>query len=182
MRPAARAQAGKLASSLIAELLDAGAASGSLRQGTNSWSPAVYQTQQREGIAAFLSSNGFVTFDMVRKAGVAQPRPWLEAAHPNAVVLDSAVVAPALVQQANAALEEAVADAGWADAAALVPDEISADAPQLLPRCPCVAAIEKEGGAVVAGSCLARPALRPVTRLPLPFPRARAPLGRGSRR
>lgn len=159
----------------------------------------MYQTQQKEGIAAFLSSNGFVTFDMVRcvwrgcfaahvasfsaaalrlphmmhnsavpacfapggsrfrrKAGVSQPKPWLEAAHPSAVLLDTAMVAPSLIQQANAALEEAVADAGWADVASLIPDELSADAPQLLPRCPCVAAIEKEGGAVFAGSCLVR--------------------------
>lgn len=91
-----------------------------------------------------------------RKAGVSQPKPWLESAHPSAVLLDTAMVAQSLLQQANAALEEAVADGGWADIASLIPDELSADAPQLLPQCPCVAPIEKEGGAVFAGSCLVR--------------------------
>lgn len=40
-----------------------------------------------------------------RKAGVNQPKPWLEAAHPSAVLLDTAMVAASLIQQANAALE-----------------------------------------------------------------------------
>ena len=66
--PSSLPQASKLSSTIIGELLEAGAASGTLRQGVNQWTPAVYQTQQKEGIAAFLSSNGFVTFDMVRCA------------------------------------------------------------------------------------------------------------------
>lgn len=54
--------------------------------------------------------------------------------------------------------QEAVADAGWADVASLIPDELSADAALLLPKCPCVEPIVAEGGGVFAGSCLVRTA------------------------
>ena len=155
------ATASTVAASLVGELLEAGAASGTLRAGAGLWTPAVHVAQQRASISAFFQANGMISHEMVRRMGVAQPRPWLAATHPEGIQLASAMLAPQLLQQIDLALEEAVAAAGWADAAAHTPPDLAAeDAAAVVALCPCSGRIMGEGGVLLAATCLMSAAFR----------------------
>jgi hypothetical protein len=146
---------GGIAATLVAELLAAGVASGALRSGGLLWTPAVHARRQRDAVAAFYAGNGLVAYEAVRRAGVAQPRAWLAAQHPDGVHLDSAMVAPALLEQLDAAVEEALASAGWADVGAHLPPSLGPpDAVAAAARSPVVARTIRDGGALLADSCV----------------------------
>jgi hypothetical protein len=148
---------GGIAATLTAELLAAGAARGALRSGCTLWTPAVHARRQRDAVAAFYAGNGFVTYDAARRAGVPQPRAWLAAAHPGGVQLASALASPALLAQLDAALEEALAEVGWADAGAHLPPALGgADAAAAAAASQCVARVLQAGGALLADCCVLR--------------------------
>ena len=140
---------------LVAELVANGAAAGALRSGGLLWTPAVHARRQRDAVAAFYAGNGLVTYEAVRRAGVSQPRAWLSAQHPEGVHLDSAMVAPTLLDQLDAAVEEALASTGWADVAAHLPPTLGPpDAAAAASRSPVVARTIRNGGALLAESCI----------------------------
>ena len=146
---------GGIAPVLVAELVASGAAAGALRSGGLLWTPAVHARRQRDAVAAFYAGNGLVSYEVVRRAGVSQPRAWLSAQHPEGVHLDSAMVAPALLEQLDAAVEEALASAGWADVAAHLPPSLGPpDAVAAASRSPVVARTVRDGGALRAESCV----------------------------
>jgi hypothetical protein len=146
---------GGIAGTLIAELLASGAAQGALRSGGLLWTPAAHARRRRDAIAAFYACNGLVDYDAASRAGVPQPRAWLAAQHPEGVHLDSAMVSPALLEQLEAALEEGLADAGWADVSAHLPPPLgAADAAAAATRSQLVARTVKSGGALLAECCV----------------------------
>ena len=146
---------GGIAPVLVAELVASGAAAGALRSGGLLWTPAVHARRQRDAVAAFYAGNGLVSYEAVRRAGVSQPRAWLSAQHPEGVHLDSAMVAPTLLDQLDAAVEEALASTGWADVAAHLPPSLGPpDAVAAASRSPVVARTVRDGGALLAESCV----------------------------
>ena len=146
---------GGIAPVLVAELVTSGAAAGALRSGGLLWTPAVHARRQRDAVAAFYAGNGLVSYEAVRRAGVSQPRAWLSAQHPEGVHLDSAMVAPTLLEQLDAAVEEALASTGWADVAAHLPPSLGPpDAVVAASRSPVVARTVRDGGALLAESCV----------------------------
>lgn len=73
------------------------------------------------------------------KLGVSNARTHLVGLFPEGIPLQSAFVAPSLIEQLNAAVEEALDSKSWMDCLPLVPSVLSAaDAADLLARCPCV--------------------------------------------
>jgi hypothetical protein len=149
----AEAGSGGITGTLIAELLAAGAAAGALRSGGQLWTPAVHARRQRNSVAAFYAGNGLVGYDTAARAGAT--RAWLAAAHPEGVHLESAMVSPALLDQLEAALEEALAEAGWADIVAHLPPSLApADAAAAAARSRLVARTVKSGGALLADCCV----------------------------
>jgi hypothetical protein len=146
---------GGIAGTLFGELLASGAAQGALRSGGLLWTPAAHARRQRDAIATFYAGNGLVGYDAAARAGVAQPRTWLAAQHPEGVHLDSAMVSPALLEQLEAALEEALTDAGWADVGAHLPPPLgTADAAAAAARSQLVERTVKGGGALLAECCV----------------------------
>ena len=142
---------GGIAGSLIAELVAAGAAHGTLRSGGLLWTPTVHARRQRDAASAFYVANGVLSYDDAVRIGVTQPRAWLTAQHPDGVHLDTAMVSPAFLEQVDAALEEALAEAGWADVAAHLPPPLSAvDARAVAAHSRVVTGAIKTGGVLLA--------------------------------
>ena len=74
---------------------------------------------------------------MVTKLGVANAQQHLLGLSPDGIALQSAFVAPAQVQQLDAAIEEAVDTDSWVDCLPLVPSVLStADTVDLLSKVP----------------------------------------------
>jgi len=74
---------------------------------------------------------------MVTKLGVANAQQHLLGLFPDGIALQSAFVAPAQVQQLDAAIEEAVDTDSWVDCLPLVPSVLStADTVDLLSKVP----------------------------------------------
>ena len=79
---------------------------------------------------------------MVTKAGITNPKAHLESLFPGGMALVGAYVAPSLVEQLDAAAEEALGAGSWADCAPLAPAALAGgDAAELVARCPAVQAL-----------------------------------------
>jgi hypothetical protein len=84
-------------------------------------------------------------YDTVSKLGVNNARAHLEGLFPEGIPLQTAFVAPTLIQQLDAAVEEALESNSWVDCLPLVPSVLSAtDAVDLLARCPSVKALGED--------------------------------------
>ena len=79
------------------------------------------------------------------KLGVTNTRVHLESLFPEGIPLQTAFVAPLLIQQLDAAVEEALDSNSWVDCLTLVPSVLSpADAADLLARCPSVKSLGEQ--------------------------------------
>ena len=83
----------------------AGSVAGKLAAGATSWVPASHVRSQQEGLARFFALNGYIAYDTARRQyGVpASPKPFLAAHFPDGLALDTAYVAPAVINQVGAA-------------------------------------------------------------------------------
>eukprot|EP00850_Spirogloea_muscicola_P017439 SM000150S01698 [mRNA] locus=s150:5550:10970:- [translate_table: standard] len=141
----------------LAEVVKEGAALGTMRAGGASWTPAVFARIQAEAIDAFFSQNGYIDYQVLRKLAVAQPKQHLQATYSDGVALDTVFVHPSIISQLDAAIEEAVIQSTWCDAAPLLPSSFSfADMAKLIKMCPSLQNAQKEGkpAVVLAETCV----------------------------
>ncbi|GAB4816872.1 hypothetical protein N2152v2_003918 [Parachlorella kessleri] len=122
--------------SLIDQLLAEGSIAGKLTGGATSWVPALFVKSQQDAVKRFFQQNGYIGYDTVSKYGIAAPRQFLPQHFPDGIALDSAFVAPSVVDQVEACAEEALQAGSWCDVQPVLPSILStSDAAALLGRC-----------------------------------------------
>ncbi|KAI3438673.1 hypothetical protein D9Q98_001094 [Chlorella vulgaris] len=152
-----------LVPSLVDELAAEGSIAGKLTSGGATWVPVSYVRSQQDAVRAFFQQNGYIGYDTVTRYGIPSARPFLAEHFPDGIALDSAYLSPAVVDQVEAAVEEALAAGGWCDITPHAPSILSAgDTAALLSRCQAVTgAVAATGGAahVLAGTCVVAAAM-----------------------
>eukprot|EP00850_Spirogloea_muscicola_P011329 SM000070S21295 [mRNA] locus=s70:98473:103870:+ [translate_table: standard] len=141
----------------LAEVVKEGAALGTMRAGGASWTPAVFGRIQAESVDSFFSQNGYIEYQVLRKLGVVQPKQHLQARYSDGVALDTVFVHPSIISQLDAAIEEAVIQSTWCDAAPLLPSSFSvADMAKIIKLCPSLQNAQKDGkpAALLAETCI----------------------------
>ncbi|BDA42327.1 E3 UFM1-protein ligase 1 homolog [Coccomyxa sp. Obi] len=152
--------AAQMVTPIVEELAAEGAIQGQLRGGATSWVPAIYLRRQQESIVSFYKQNSYVGYDTVSKLGVTNARAHLEGLFPEGIPLQTAFVATSLIEQLDAAVEDAFDSNSWVDCLSLAPSVLSpADAADLLARCPSVKALGSKAqgadkGQLLAESCV----------------------------
>ncbi|MCO5567536.1 hypothetical protein L7F22_021230 [Adiantum nelumboides] len=147
---------GKLFQSLFNGLLKEGAFCGSLRAGGSVWTPAVFEKTQHEGIEAFYSQNSYISYDMLRKLAISQPKQFLQGKYPDGIALETLFMHSSFISMVDAAVEEAIDGGGWLDCVALVPSSFPlADVARLVSFCPYIQKAEKEAKSItLAETCV----------------------------
>lgn len=74
---------------LVEELISEGAVQGSTKGGGGSWVPTVHTTAQQSAVAGFYNQNGWVAYDLVRKAGISNEKSYLSQKFPEGISLDT---------------------------------------------------------------------------------------------
>eukprot|EP00771_Trimastix_marina_P000690 gnl/Trimastix_PCT/1714.p1 GENE.gnl/Trimastix_PCT/1714~~gnl/Trimastix_PCT/1714.p1 ORF type:complete len:926 (-),score=330.19 gnl/Trimastix_PCT/1714:9-2729(-) len=100
---------------LLQSLIDSGRLDG--RVSKQQYVPASYTRHQTESLQTFYDHNGFLTFDALRAAEVppGQERSYLTSRFPDGCMLSTLHAGPALVAQADAAMEDADQARAWVD-------------------------------------------------------------------
>ncbi|KAI5082067.1 hypothetical protein GOP47_0001810 [Adiantum capillus-veneris] len=147
---------GKLFQSSFNGLLKEGAFSGSLRAGGSVWTPAVFEKAQHEGVEAFYSQNSYISYDMLRKLAITQPKQFLQGKYPDGIALETVFMHSSFISMVDAAVEEAIDGGGWLDCVSLVPSSFSlADVARLVSFCPYIQKAGKEAKLItVAETCI----------------------------
>eukprot|EP00882_Tetradesmus_deserticola_P015384 GHRQ01016391.1.p1 GENE.GHRQ01016391.1~~GHRQ01016391.1.p1 ORF type:complete len:342 (-),score=133.95 GHRQ01016391.1:88-1038(-) len=78
-----------MVSQLVDELLSEGAVRGSTKGGGGSWVPNVHTAAQQGAVSGFYTQNGWVGYDLVRKAGISNERAYLKQSFPEGLALES---------------------------------------------------------------------------------------------
>ena len=76
--------------------------------------------------AAFPVKQLHCRYESVTKHGIANPRQHMQSAFPGGIALDTVFVNPSLLQQLDAAVEDAITSASWCDLQALLPPMLTA--------------------------------------------------------
>jgi hypothetical protein len=74
---------------LVEELIAEGAVQGSTKGGGGSWVPTVHTAAQQSAVAGFYHQNGWVAYDLVRKAGISNEKSYLTQKFPEGIALDT---------------------------------------------------------------------------------------------
>ncbi|KAL4425678.1 hypothetical protein ABPG75_009694 [Micractinium tetrahymenae] len=150
-----------LVPTLIEDLTAEGSVAGKLVAGAASWVPASYVASQQDAVKRFFQQNGYIGYDTAKQYGIPAPKQFLAQHFPDGIALDSAFVSPAVVDQVEATVEEAMAGGGWCDVAPHVPSILSlGDTAALLAKCKAVAAASSGGQAqVLSGTCVVAAAM-----------------------
>ncbi|XP_077232923.1 E3 UFM1-protein ligase-like protein isoform X2 [Tasmannia lanceolata] len=141
--------------SLFNGLVKEGGILGSLRAGVH-WTPAVFAHAQRESVDSFFSQNSFVSYDILHKLAISQPKQYLQSRYPEGIPLDTVFVHPSVIEMLDAAIEDAIEQGSWIDCLSVLPS-ISGfrDASKLLSICPSVQRELKSTKAIILGeSCI----------------------------
>ncbi|XP_038988992.1 E3 UFM1-protein ligase 1 homolog isoform X2 [Phoenix dactylifera] len=141
--------------SLFNGLLKEGEILGSLRAGVQ-WTPAVFAHAQRESVDSFFSQNSYISYEVLHKLAMPQPKQYLQSRYPEGIALDGVFVHPSLVEMLDAAIEDAVEHGNWIDTLSVLPAYIGGqDVSKILSLCPSVQRAVKSSKAVILGeSCL----------------------------
>ncbi|MQM06836.1 hypothetical protein Taro_039665, partial [Colocasia esculenta] len=128
---------------------------GSLRAGVQ-WTPSVFAHAQRESVDSFFSQNSFISYDVLHKLSIPQPRQYLQSRYPDGIPLDNFFIHPSMVEMLDAAIQDAIDHGNWIDALSVLPASIgSHDASKLLSLSPSVQKALKSSKAIVLGeSCI----------------------------
>lgn len=147
---------GKLFQSLFNGLLKEGAFSGTLRGGGSVWTPAVFEKAQHEGVESFYSQNSYISYDMLRRLAISQPKQFLQGKYTDGIALETVFIYSSLINMVDAAIEEAVDGGEWIDCVSIVPPIFSSgDVAKLVSLCPYVQKAEKESKAItLAETCV----------------------------
>lgn len=76
---------------LVDELVSEGAVQGSTKGGGGSWVPTVHTAAQQSAVAGFYNQNGWVAYDLVRKAGISSEKTYLGQKFPDGIPLETGV-------------------------------------------------------------------------------------------
>ncbi|KAJ4969881.1 hypothetical protein NE237_002980 [Protea cynaroides] len=141
--------------SLFNVLVKDGEILGSLRAGVH-WTPDVFAHAQKESVDSFFSQNSFISYEVLQKIAVPQPKQYLQSRYPEGILLDTVFVHPSMIEMLDAATEDAIEHASWIDTLSVLPASLgSQDAFKLLSHCPSVQAALKSSKAVILGeSCV----------------------------
>ncbi|CAN6442460.1 unnamed protein product [Victoria cruziana] len=137
--------------SLFNEMLKEKEVLGSLRAGIH-WTPAVFALAQRESIESFFSQNSYISYDVLHKLSVPQPKQYLQSRYPGGIPLETVFVHPSMVEMLDAAIEDAIEHGSWIDSLSVLPSFFGhQDAAKLLLHCPLVQSSVRDAKAVLLG-------------------------------
>ncbi|XP_043719351.1 E3 UFM1-protein ligase 1 homolog isoform X2 [Telopea speciosissima] len=141
--------------SLFNGLVKSGEILGSLRAGVH-WTPAVFAHAQKESVDSFFSQNSFISYEVLQKLAVPQPKQYLQSRYPEGILLDTVFVHPSMIEMLDAATEDAIEHSSWIDSLSVLSASFgSQDAFKLLLHCPSVQRALKSSKAVILGeSCV----------------------------
>lgn len=147
---------GKLFQTLFNGLLKEGAFVGTLRGGGSVWIPAVFEKAQREGVESFYSQNSYISYDMLRRLAISQPKQFLQEKYSDGIALDTVFIHSSFIHMLDASAEEAIDGGGWVDGVTIVPALFTAtDVAKLVLLCPSVERAQKESKAMIlAETCI----------------------------
>ncbi|ONK62365.1 uncharacterized protein A4U43_C07F3130 [Asparagus officinalis] len=128
---------------------------GSLRAGVQ-WTPAVFAHAQRESVDSFFSQNSYISYDVLLKLSIPQPKQYLQSRYPEGIPLEGVFIHPSLVDMLDAAIEDAVDHGNWIDSLSVLPAYVGGrDVTKILSHCPSVQKALKSSKAIVLGeSCI----------------------------
>ncbi|OVA03560.1 E3 UFM1-protein ligase 1 [Macleaya cordata] len=141
--------------SLFNGLVKEGEILGSVRAGVH-WTPTVFAHAQRESVDSFFSQNSFVSYEVLHKLAIPQPKQYLQSRYPEGIALDTVFVHPSMIEMLDAAAEDAIEHNSWIDSLSVLPAFVgSQDAYKLLSLCPSVQRALKSTNALILGdSCV----------------------------
>ncbi|KAF9426657.1 E3 UFM1-protein ligase 1 [Podila epigama] len=87
--------------------------------------PRPYEQQQTDAIETFFKNNGFIEYRMLKKHGVADPKSYLVANHPSALLLETHAVKESIWSIVDASVEDSIANLSWIDVKTLVPSPLT---------------------------------------------------------
>ncbi|KAL5986091.1 hypothetical protein ACLOJK_028081 [Asimina triloba] len=137
---------------------------GSIRAGAH-WTPAVFAHAQKESVDSFFSQNSFISYDVLHKLAISQPKQYLQvrlsylcqghtlpSRFPEGIPLDTVFVHPSMIEMSDAAVEDAVERGSWIDCLSVLPAVFGGqDASKLLSLCPFVQRAMKYAKATILG-------------------------------
>lgn len=124
---------------------------GSLRAGVQ-WTPAVFAHAQKESVDSFFSQNSYISYDVLHKLSIPQPKQYLQSRYPEGIPLEGVFVHPSLVEMLDAAIEDAVDHGNWIDSLSVLPAYVGGqDISKILSLCPSLQKAIKSSKALVLG-------------------------------
>ncbi|KAF9147307.1 E3 UFM1-protein ligase 1 [Linnemannia schmuckeri] len=87
--------------------------------------PQPYEQQQTDWIETFFKNNGFIELDAIKKHGVTDPKAYMQANHPTALLLETHAVKESIWSIIDASVEDAIANLSWIDVKPLVPSPLT---------------------------------------------------------
>lgn len=137
--------------SLFNGLMKEGEILGSLRAGVH-WTPAVFAQAQRESVDSFFSQNSYITYDVLRKLAIPQPKQYLQSRYPEGIPLDTVFVHPSTIEMLDTTIEDAIEQGSWIDCLSVLPAVYGGqDASKLLSLCPSLQRVLKSNKAFILG-------------------------------
>ncbi|XP_020085876.1 E3 UFM1-protein ligase 1 homolog isoform X1 [Ananas comosus] len=137
--------------SIFNGLLKEGEILGSLRAGVQ-WTPLVFAHAQRESVDSFFSQNSYISYEVLLKLALPQPKQYLQSRYPEGIPLDGVFVHPSMVEMLDAAVGDAVEHGNWIDCLSVLPAFIAGqDASKMLSLCPSIQKAIKSSTAVILG-------------------------------
>lgn len=85
---------------------------GSVKAG-GTWVPDTYQRAQQEAVKSFYSHNGWVALDSLQRAGIPVDRASVEETIVGGTLLDTTIVSPGVLAQADMGLQEVASSGTW---------------------------------------------------------------------
>ncbi|XP_058099005.1 E3 UFM1-protein ligase 1 homolog [Magnolia sinica] len=146
---------GSFFQSLFNGLVKEGEILGSVRAGVH-WTPTVFAYAQKESVDSFFSQNSFISYDVLHKLAISQPKQYLQSRYPEGIPLDSVFVHPSMIEMLDSAVEDAIEQGSWIDCLSVLPAVYGGqDASKLLSLCPSVQRAMKSMKATILGeSCI----------------------------
>ncbi|KAI3913799.1 hypothetical protein MKW92_024195 [Papaver armeniacum] len=146
---------GSFFQSLFNGLVKEGEILGSVRAGVH-WTPTVFAHAQKESVDSFFSQNSFVSYEVLQKLAIPQPKQYLQSRYPEGIALDTVFVHPSMIEMLDSAAEDAIEQKSWIDCLSVLPPFVgSQDASKLLSFCPSVQRALKSTNALILGdSCV----------------------------
>lgn len=131
----------KLILNVLETLITSQRLSGSIQGGKEkaTYIPDIYSTTQKDYIDSFLRQNNYIEYQQLSKLGIANGKEYIKkryADRKDFIYLLSCCVSDVIIDQIDAAIEEAVANNSWVDVQPLTPSPLATDdINQLLQRC-----------------------------------------------